>query len=140
MNEISCGIIPFCVSHAGVKVLIVRDKGAKIWNFPKGILEENESLIEAAERELFEETQVRCYKIFTEKSFSLGYAYTQHLDTINKKVVFFVGFFSNQNIQLQKTELLDYKLVDCDEALDKLAFKNQKILFSAATQFISEMV
>lgn len=50
-----------CVVHARGKFLVVEEKvrGKITWNQPAGHLEANETLIAAAERELWEETGIR---------------------------------------------------------------------------------
>ncbi|AJI94734.1 phosphatase nudJ [Yersinia ruckeri] len=50
-----------CVVHAQGKFLIVEEtiNGKALWNQPAGHLEANETLLQAAERELWEETGIR---------------------------------------------------------------------------------
>ena len=50
-----------CVVHAQDKFLIVEEtiNGKALWNQPAGHLEANETLLQAAERELWEETGIR---------------------------------------------------------------------------------
>lgn len=50
-----------CVVHARDKFLVVEEtiNGKPTWNQPAGHLEANETLIEAAQRELWEETGIR---------------------------------------------------------------------------------
>lgn len=50
-----------CVVHANGKFLIVEEKvrGKVTWNQPAGHLEADETLVQAAERELWEETGIR---------------------------------------------------------------------------------
>jgi phosphatase NudJ len=50
-----------CVVHAQGKFLVVEEtiNGKALWNQPAGHLEENETLVQAATRELWEETGIR---------------------------------------------------------------------------------
>lgn len=50
-----------CVVHAQGKFLVVEEtiNGKKLWNQPAGHLEADETLLQAAERELWEETGIR---------------------------------------------------------------------------------
>ncbi|CDL82040.1 Phosphatase nudJ [Xenorhabdus szentirmaii DSM 16338] len=50
-----------CIVHAENKLLVVEEiiNGKFLWNQPAGHLEANETLLEAAERELWEETGIR---------------------------------------------------------------------------------
>lgn len=49
-----------CVVHAQGKFLVVEEtiNGKALWNQPAGHLEENETLVQAATRELWEETGI----------------------------------------------------------------------------------
>lgn len=140
MNEISYGIIPFYISDKNIKVLIVKDKDSEIWNFPKGMQEDGELPIQTAERELLEETNVRCLKIFMEREFSINYTYSSIDGLVNKQSIFFVGLFDNDNIILQKNELVDYKIVAYENAFEKFDFKNQKDLLLSAVDFLLKLI
>ncbi|MBH8469740.1 NUDIX domain-containing protein, partial [Klebsiella pneumoniae] len=50
-----------CVVHAQGKFLVVEESinGRALWNQPAGHLEANETLLQAAKRELWEETGIR---------------------------------------------------------------------------------
>lgn len=50
-----------CVVHAAGKFLVVEEtiNGKALWNQPAGHLEADETLVQAAERELWEETGIR---------------------------------------------------------------------------------
>ena len=50
-----------CVVHAQGKFLVVEESinGKALWNQPAGHLEANETLLQAAKRELWEETGIR---------------------------------------------------------------------------------
>jgi tRNA nucleotidyltransferase (CCA-adding enzyme) len=56
-QEICAGAVVFSPNAAGVRYLIIHDSHGN-WGFPKGHIERNESQLEAASRELREETGV----------------------------------------------------------------------------------
>src|SRR6187401_3793923 len=53
---LSCGIVPVRYAAGGWKLLILR--AFKNWDFPKGIVEPNEDPLDAAKREVEEETSI----------------------------------------------------------------------------------
>lgn len=62
MKERSCG---FLISYDG-KFLLVKSSGGNIWGIPKGVKEKGESDLEAALRELKEETGLDLSGCFSE--------------------------------------------------------------------------
>ena len=63
-----------CVVHAQGKFLVVEESinGKALWNQPAGHLEANETLLQAAKRELWEETGLELYEI--EDKIGLSYS------------------------------------------------------------------
>lgn len=65
------------------KILLVRKKGGK-WNFPGGSVEDGEQPIQAAARELQEETRLRCLGLLQLCSLEVGnvvhHVFTTHFD------------------------------------------------------------
>ena len=56
-DEVSAGFIVFYIENNKVYYLLL--KHSSYWGFPKGKIELNESEIESAKRELFEETSIK---------------------------------------------------------------------------------
>lgn len=54
--EKSCGVLPYQVVNGEKKFLLVFESGSQCWSFPKGHVEKGETDVQAALRELFEET------------------------------------------------------------------------------------
>lgn len=71
------------------KVLLVRKKGGK-WNFPGGTIENGEQPMEAAARELQEETRLRCIGLLQLCSIEIGnvvhHLFTSQFDDYAKAV------------------------------------------------------
>lgn len=65
------------------KVLLVRKKGGK-WNFPGGTIEAGENPVQAAARELEEETRLRCVGLLQLCTLEVGnvvhHVFTTHCD------------------------------------------------------------
>ena len=122
-KEKSCGGV---VLYGG-KVLVVRqcNEVNEVVCFPKGHVEEGETEIETAEREIFEETGIRT-KLNQDKRVELFY----HIDddNIDKTVVLFAGEpIGKTELVARAGEIEEAKWVEYDEVEDALvreAWKN----------------
>ena len=54
--EKSCGAIVFRKFHGNVEILLINHANGGHWSFPKGHVEDGETEVETATREIFEET------------------------------------------------------------------------------------
>lgn len=88
----SFGIIPVGRTPDGdSRFCIVRHAGGH-WTFPKGHAEAGESKIEAATRELFEETGLRGIDVRTDRTYVEEYEFESEKGICRKTVEFFRGF------------------------------------------------
>ncbi len=119
--EKSCG----CVVFNDNKVLIVKSLNG-VYGFPKGHIEENETDVECAIRETFEETGINV-SVDCNNSFKISYFVNEN---ILKNVIFFIAFVNGENvIKVQEDELDDAFWIDIDEVNDILSFNNLKDLW-----------
>ncbi len=105
------------------------------WDLPKGKVEANESLIEAAMREVREETGLEVAPI---QNFSENISYyfrNQERELVDKSVTFFVGETNQETIQLSP-EHLNFAWLDVNSALKQLTYNNARHLLSMVNQFI----
>ncbi len=123
-KEKSCGCIIF---NDKFEVLLIHMNQGH-WSFPKGHVENNESEVETALREVFEETNI---KVNIDNSFREITSYSPNKN-IWKDVIFFVGKANNNDIIIQKEELQDAKFVGIEEAKKLITYRNDlDILFKA---------
>lgn len=128
------GIIVF---NRDKKVLICarKDQSSLRWQFPQGGINEGESVLEAALRELEEETSIRSVKpVYTQDGF-----FRYHFpDFVKKKLhskgieskgqdmhwslLYFEGDDSEINLATSEPEFKAWRWADIDEALDKIVF------------------
>ena len=120
-QEKACG----CIIIKNNKVLLVYEKSAQYWGFPKGHVENNETEIETASREVKEEVGLDVH-IDTSKRYEINYCIG---DKINKTSVFFLATPKNQDIKRQETEIQEIKWCEYEEALKILGFDNLKDVF-----------
>lgn len=108
------------------------------WDLPKGKLEGNETNMQAAIRELKEETGLEV-EIFPKFEQSLSYIF-KDFDGIltNKEVTFFVGRSKTQDVMLSP-EHISYKWLPLRDALKEVTYANAQQLLSMADHFISSL-
>ena len=95
------------------------------WGFPKGHLEEGETTVEAAEREVFEETgfEVKCLgnKPIAESRYSIEYG-----ETIQKTVWFYEMKVIKEFVKEPDHEIEEIAIVSEKKALDLLTYDEDK--------------
>ncbi len=94
-EERSCGVIPFRRRDGNIEFLLlhsalVRNPDA-CWEFPKGGIEKGETELEAALRELGEESTLFNIEILPDFRDQVRYQYRRAGMEIDKTVVFFIG-------------------------------------------------
>ena len=119
-KEKSCGIIVINDN----KVLMVNQKNG-VYSFPKGHVEENESEIDTALREVKEETNIDA-KITSDKRYVVNYITDKG---INKTVVFFLGKAISFDIAKQESEIEEANWVDIEHVYDTISYDNMKELW-----------
>ena len=135
--EKSCGAVVFTVVQGEVKYLLIRSKTGA-YGFPKGHVEGDETEVETALREVFEETNLKIDLIdgFRETT---EYPLPRKANTV-KLVVFFLGSFKDQEIKYQREELSGACLASYPDAVKLLRYENTKRILKAADGFINKKI
>ena len=118
----------------GNKILLVKNRlreefkknySSGFWGFPKGHLEEGENTLEAAEREVFEETgfEVKCLgdKPIAESRYSIEYG-----ETIQKTVWFYEMKIIKEFVKEPDHEIEEIAIISEKKALDLLTYDEDK--------------
>lgn len=127
-KEKSCGCIIFNNQN---KVLLIQMKQGH-WSFPKGHVEENETELETARRETFEETGIN---VDIDPNFREVSTYSP-FKGVMKDVVFFVAKALNENIVVQKLELKEAKFTSIKKAKKQITFESDLEIFEKALKYL----
>ena len=131
----SAGFILF--KDDGNRKYLLLKHGIDYWNFPKGKLESGESDLEAAKRELKEETGINNIEIIDGYEDTFGYSFLVKEGLIKKVVKMFLAEYLNGSIILSH-EHEEYKWVVFKDALNILKFNNIRNSLKVADKYLSE--
>lgn len=137
-NEYSAGIITFIDRMENDKLkrfYLLLHYVNGYWDFPKGKLEKNETKLEAAHRELKEETNLTA-KIIPGFEQVISYMFKDNKNILTyKEVTYFLGQASSDDVILS-SEHLYYKWLPFADAVKELTYSNSKQLLKMANQFL----
>ena len=115
------------------------------WGFAKGHIEQGETEMETAKREIFEETGIEdlqfisgfkeLEKYFFKKSYGLEGEARKKAPWVFKLVVFFIAETKTKEIKIS-SEHTGFLWLPIDQAIKKTTFKNSKKLLKEANDFI----
>lgn len=136
----SAGVIVFHRGEAGCRFLLLLSRLTKrpLWEFPKGGVDEGETVAEAALRELREETgleadSIRLIDDFQHREeyrFTSGKGDSRTL--IRKEVTYFLAESSSTDVRLSAHEASQFAWLPLDDALRKLKYKARREMLRAA--------
>lgn len=116
-----------------LEFLLVKIIGGN-WGFPKGHIEELETSITAAIREIKEETNIDV-EIIAENNFSPEITYIASLNEL-KYVKFYLAKAKSFDIKLDSDEIAEYKWCKYNEALKLLTYSSQREVLIKARLYI----
>jgi 8-oxo-dGTP pyrophosphatase MutT (NUDIX family)/RimJ/RimL family protein N-acetyltransferase len=130
-REKSCGAVVIRDESGFTEFLLISNKD-NYWGFPKGHVEGQEEEIQTAVREVLEETGLAIEIL---DSFREDNDFFVSADTL-KKVVFFIGKSSDDNVRIQQEEINSFKWLSYKEALELLTFESDKELLIEVQEFL----
>ena len=126
--EKSCGAIVYRRYHGNLEILLIKHVNSGHWSFPKGHVEEGETEVETALREVKEETGI---DIIIDPTFRETVTYFPRKDT-QKIVVYFIAKAKNFEYVPQEEEIAQIKWVDICHATSVLTYENDKTIVNKA--------
>ncbi|MDJ0269583.1 MAG: NUDIX domain-containing protein [Aigarchaeota archaeon] len=134
--EESAGAVVFYDSERGPEYLVLLyDAGH--WDFPKGGLEFGESEIDAAIREVREETGLENIQIIEGFRKEIEYMYHKKRDLVKKRVAFYLAKSDTKEVKLSY-EHKDFAWLDYENAMRRLTFKTAKDTLAEAHRFLMQ--
>ena len=130
----SCGFIVYKRINNQNYYLLIKSTNGDI-GFPKGHMENGESEIETAVRELKEETNVDVEPL-GDFRYQIEYKMPNIIDTI-KQSVYFLGRCIKDEIICQETEVLEASFVSYLEALKLLTFEETKTVLRKIEEYLN---
>lgn len=133
--EIDAGAIVYQRKNHEVKYLLLKSETSSFWGYPKGHQEKGETLIEAARREIFEETG-----LITQINDHFNEKVTYNMKNGNQKelTLYLVEVSPNLQIKKQDEEISDFDWFSYQDALSQLTFENLVDPLKKANDFIEE--
>ena len=107
------------------------------WDFPKGNIEVGETEMQAAARELKEETGISCFRFLPRFKNSITYSYRRNKTLISKKVTYFLGITEVTDILLSY-EHIGYCWKDLDKPFELNSYDNTKKSLESVKSFLED--
>ena len=117
-----------CIIIKNNKVLLINEKNGNFWGFPKGHIENNETLKQTALREVKEEVGLDVLIDDTHK-YTTNYLTKDNIDKTN---ILFLAKPLNSKITIQASEINEAKWFSFDTAYKKLSYDNLKEILNKA--------
>lgn len=136
VEEQSFGVIPIQRREDQILFLLIQHRGGH-WAFPKGHANVGETALEAARRELREETGIRDVEIKTDQIFEERYTkprWREPRKIIVKSVRYFIGEVTNPRLRLQASEVQNARWVVYAEARKLITFDASRALLDDAAR------
>ena len=128
LHEKSCGAIVYRRFHGNIEILLIKHINSGHWSFPKGHVENNETEIQTARREIKEETSI---DVIIDPTVRETVTYSPRRDTL-KVVVYFLAKAKNVNFSPQEDEIAEIRWVDIAHATNLLTYENDKTIVAKA--------
>ena len=132
--ERSCGAVVYRNIGGTIRYLLIKNRRSSNWSFPKGHVEDGETLEETAIREVYEEAGIRI-KIFP--GFLSKSQYTIQ-NRIQKTVQIFAATTDDEQTRIQPEEIEDYIWLPFESAYNCLKFENDKTILKDTHEFLIE--
>ena len=144
-QETSSGAVVYKKEANQFYFLLVYSVKNKEWSFPKGHIEKSETELDAAKREIFEETGIKEIKFIdgfkvTDSYLIKGVLPETKGETVIKNVIFYLCSTDSDCINPDNNEINNCKWFKFDDAVKALKFETQHKLLKKALNFLQGIV
>ncbi|MGM9899400.1 MAG: bis(5'-nucleosyl)-tetraphosphatase [Bacilli bacterium] len=129
--EKSCGAIIIRKNDEITETLLIQMIGGH-WSFPKGHVENNETEVETALREIKEETNL---DVTLDTRFREITTYSPKPNVL-KDVIFFIGYAKNCEVTIQESEVKNYAWVNINDACETITYDEDKKIIRKAIKYL----
>ena len=130
-REVSSGGVVIKNESGGIRILLIKDPYGK-WTWPKGKLDKGETSLNAAVREIGEETGLKNIKVISRIG-RTDYFYKRDGKLIYKTVYMYLfKFRCGEKLVIQKSEIEDGEWCSEEEALSRVGYRGAKRMLSRA--------
>jgi tRNA nucleotidyltransferase (CCA-adding enzyme) len=140
IKEKSCGVIVVLRKDNNEDKFLIIQQASGHWGFPKGHIEEGETSIETAMRELVEETGITEIEFAKLPRITDFYIVNKGDKKYDKTVEYFVAFATDDKVTIQEKEIQNYKWATCKEALEIFIYKETKQVLDTAQKYLDNMI
>jgi 8-oxo-dGTP pyrophosphatase MutT (NUDIX family) len=137
LEERSAGAIVIHRSDSAIEYLILHYPAGH-WDFPKGNVEKGESDLDAAIREIGEETGLTDLRFINGFKKMIQYYYRRGDQLVRKTVTFYLAESKTKDIKLSY-EHQGYVWLPIQEAMAKVTYQNARNVLKEAYQFLTQM-
>lgn len=138
-DQVSAGGVAFRRVDSGLELVIVSVRPSLRWQLPKGIVDPGETPEIAAIREVSEEAGVETELLELIETVEYWYQRVQYGKRIryHKFVHFYLLQYLGGDVSDHDREVAEARWVSFEEALEKLAFKSERLVVDKARELIS---
>ena len=134
-HEKSCGAVVICTDGGGRRFLLTCSKKG-VWGFPKGHMEKGETEHMTARREIREETGLDVAFIEGFRRMDRYMIFRKDTPAIDKRVVYFLAHYREQEPVPQETEVSKIELFDYEGAMKRLSFDSARRILASAHRYL----
>jgi bis(5'-nucleosidyl)-tetraphosphatase len=138
LMERSAGAVIFWIKYPSDVNFLLLKYSAGHWDFPKGNIENGEDEIQAACREIREETGIENVVFMKGFERKVTYNYRREQNLVRKEVIFFLAKANSQRVILSN-EHIAYSWNKFDNALAKLTYRTAKDTLINANNFLKNI-
>ncbi len=139
-QQVSSGGVVFRRSEASVEVAIIQPRGTERWQLPKGLVDPGETPDATARREVREEAGIDgdvVAPIETIQYWYVGADRDGERVRFHKTVHFFLLAFRSGDVSDHDHEVAEARWVPVADAIERLAFRNEKAVVEKALALIA---